>query len=148
MKEIAIIYDFDGTLAKGNIPEHGLLQELGINKDDFWKEVKQITEETDSDEVIVYMHLLAKKAAGGNIKITKGSLNNFGKGSIPFFDGVISWFPRISNLFNNENFAISHYIVSSGLQEIIETTEISKYIKKYLPRNTFMGKMVRLIHPE
>ena len=56
----AIIYDFDGTLAKGNIPERGLLQELGINKDDFWKEVKQITEETDSDEVIVYMHLLAK----------------------------------------------------------------------------------------
>ena len=129
MKEIAIIYDFDGTLAKGNIPEHGLLQELGINKDDFWKEVKQITEETDSDEVIVYMHLLAKKAAGRNIKITKGSLNNFGKRSIPFFDGVISWFPRISNLFNNANYNINHYIVSSGLQEIIETTEISKYIK-------------------
>jgi len=95
---------------------------------------------TDSDEVIVYMHLLAKKAAGGNIKITKGSLNNFGKGSIPFFDGVISWFPRINNLFNNANYNINHYIVSSGLQEIIETTEISKYIKKIFASKYIYGK--------
>lgn len=147
MKEIAIIYDFDGTLAKGNIPEHGLLQELGTNKDDFWKEVKQITEETDSDEVIVYMHLLAKKAAGRNIKITKESLNNFGKGSIPFFDGVISWFPRISNLFNNENFTIRHYIVSSALQEIIETTEIAKYIKKVFASKYIYGKDGTIVSP-
>jgi len=147
MKEIAIIYDFDGTLAKGNIPEHGLLQELGINKDDFWKEVKQITEETDSDEVIVYMHLLAKKAAGRNIKITKGSLNNFGKGSIPFFDGVISWFTRLNNLFNNDNFTICHYIVSSGLQEIIETTEISKYIKKIFASKYIYGKDGTIVSP-
>jgi 2-hydroxy-3-keto-5-methylthiopentenyl-1-phosphate phosphatase len=130
MKEIAIIYDFDGTLAKGNIPEHGILQELGINKNDFWSEVKETTKETDADEVIVYMHLLAKKAAEKSIRLTKESLNKYGKGNIPFFEGVISWFPRISNFFNNENYNINHYIVSSGLQEVIETTEISKYIKK------------------
>jgi hypothetical protein len=139
MTEIAIIYDFDGTLAKGNIPEHGLLQMLGIKNDEFWTEVKEITKSTDSDEVIVYLYLLMQKANERKIKLTKKLLNELGKGKIPFFDGVTSWFPRISNYFNNNNFKICHYLVSSGMQEIIETTEISKYFKKIFASKYIYG---------
>jgi len=147
MKEIAIIYDFDGTLAKGNIPEHGLLQILGIPKEDFWAEVKDVTKETDSDEVIVYMHLLAQKASERNIKLTKEMLNTFGRGNIPFFDGVLAWFTRINSLFSNENFTICHYIVSSGLHEIIETTEIATHIKKLFAPKYIYGENGTIISP-
>jgi 2-hydroxy-3-keto-5-methylthiopentenyl-1-phosphate phosphatase len=139
MKEIAIIYDFDGTLAKGNLPEHGLLPELGINKEKFWEEVKCMTKETDSDEVAVYMYLLAKKAAEGGIQLTKDLLNRYGKGDIPFFDGVISWFSRISDEFKNENYEVNHYIVSSGLQEIIEATGVAGHIKKIFASKYLYG---------
>jgi 2-hydroxy-3-keto-5-methylthiopentenyl-1-phosphate phosphatase len=147
MKEIAIIYDFDGTLAKGNIPEHGLLQALGIPKEDFWSEVKDVTKETDSDEVLIYMNLLIHKSNERNLKFTKDLLNNFGRGNIPFFEGVISWFPRINALFNNENFTISHYIVSSGLNEIIETTEIAKHFKKIFASKYIYGKNGTIVSP-
>lgn len=147
MKEIAIIYDFDGTLAKGNIPEHGLLQSFGIPKEDFWSEVKNITKETDSDEVLIYMNLLIHKANERNLKLTKEVLNKLGNTNIPFFEGVIDWFPRINKLFNNKNFTICHYIVSSGIHEIIETSEIAKHFKKIFASKYIFGKDGNIVSP-
>ena len=38
---VAMIYDFDGTLAPGNMQEYDFLKEIGIeDKDDFWREVR------------------------------------------------------------------------------------------------------------
>jgi hypothetical protein len=37
LKTAALIYDFDGTLARGNLPEHGLFQKLSVlSPDSFW----------------------------------------------------------------------------------------------------------------
>lgn len=129
IKEIAIVYDFDGTLAKGNLPEHGLLQDLGLNKDDFWEKVQQKSTETDSDEIIIYMHLLAAEAMEKSFILTKNKLNSYGERDIPYFEGVEDWFQRISNFIKGD-YKIEHYMVSSGLHEIIETTKIAKHFKK------------------
>ncbi|MGB9686748.1 MAG: hypothetical protein ACPLYX_09655 [Rectinema subterraneum] len=59
---IAIAYDFDGTLARGSLPEHGLLQDLGIESASFWNEVKEYAEKQDADEILTYMCLLIEKA--------------------------------------------------------------------------------------
>lgn len=40
--KIAICYDFDGTLAPGNMQEHSLLPELNLVAEDFWHEVKEL----------------------------------------------------------------------------------------------------------
>jgi hypothetical protein len=59
---VAIAYDFDGTLAKGNIQENSFIPELGMDKETFWKEVKKITKDNEMDEILSYMFLLIKKA--------------------------------------------------------------------------------------
>jgi hypothetical protein len=46
----ALVYDFDGTLAPGNIQEHSLIPDhLGLAPDDFWKLVKDQMKAEDAD---------------------------------------------------------------------------------------------------
>ena len=53
---IALVYDFDGTLAKGNCAEHGLLPALGFEDPrDFWRIVKHQATSRDADEILVYL---------------------------------------------------------------------------------------------
>jgi len=58
--EIAIAYDFDGTLAPGNM--QSFLPSLNIDKQDFWDEVKDMSEANDMNEILSYMHLMLRKA--------------------------------------------------------------------------------------
>lgn len=147
MKEIALVYDFDGTLAKGNLPEHNLLSKLGIEKDRFWKDVKKVRNETDSDEIAVYMYLLIQKAYDKGMFLTKKLLEDSSKTDIPFFNGVETWFSRIKGEFSSEEYIINHYIVSSGLQEMIEATSISKDIKKIFASKYIFGENSNAVSP-
>lgn len=127
-KEIALIYDFDGTLAKGNLPEHKLFPKLGIDKEKFWQEADAIKTKHDSDAVLAYMHLLVQKAREKNTELSKEMLAQAGE-DIKLFSGVKDWFDRI-NKFSDKDYEIKHYIISSGLHEIIETTPIGQEFKK------------------
>ncbi len=127
----AIIYDFDGTLAKGNCMEHGLLKELGIlNNEDFWKETKEIAKTHDGDEILAYLGVLVKYASKNNSNILEENiLKNHGK-NIPLFPGVESWFERINVFASEIALELNHYIVSSGLDALIQGTPIAVYFKK------------------
>jgi len=144
-KEIAIIYDVDGTLAKGNLPEHKLLPDMGIDKDSFWQEAEKLKEKNDSDGILTYMHLLVKKAGEQNFKLSKKILNSYGS-KINFFNGVDSWFDRINN-FSSNGYEIKHYIISSGLDEIIETTSIAKHFKKIFASKYIYNKDGLIVCP-
>ena len=51
--QCALVYDFDGTLARGNCAEHGLMPALGQrDKNDFWPEVLQNNLDRDGDEIL------------------------------------------------------------------------------------------------
>lgn len=57
----ALVYDFDGTLAEGNVQEHSFLPQLGLSTGDFWKRVKELARQHDSDEILTYMgHMLGR----------------------------------------------------------------------------------------
>ena len=121
--KVAIAYDFDGTLAPGNMQEHSFIPELGIRKHDFWKDVKEIARVHHMDEILAYMYLMIKKAYDSEKKVSKTAFIEHGR-KIPLFEGVEEWFDRINSFGRNNNIKIFHYIVSSGLREIIEGTKI------------------------
>jgi len=125
---IAIAYDFDGTLARGSLPEHGLLQDLGIESDSFWNEVKEYAEKQDADEILIYMCLLIEKAKERGIEITEKRLHSYAA-NIPFFEGVNEWFERINKYAGELGVGIDHFVISSGLREIIAASPIAPYIK-------------------
>ncbi|MDC8457059.1 haloacid dehalogenase-like hydrolase [Marinobacter sp. DS40M6] len=130
--QCALIYDFDGTLAKGNCAEHGLMPALGLNEhSDFWPEVNRKNRERDGDEILTYLGELAKRARDESKQdeLKPERLQAYGK-SIPLFPGVVDWFDAINRFASDQGIALSHYIVSSGLEEMIRGTPVAKHFKK------------------
>lgn len=127
--KVAIAYDFDGTLAPGNMQEHNFIPAIGMNGNDFWNNVKKDAKEHDMDEVLSYMYLMLHKAGKADLPIKKSSFIEYG-GGINFFDGVVDgYFDRINNYASSKNIELEHYIISSGLREMIEGTAIKKHFK-------------------
>ena len=62
---VALIYDFDGTLAAGNMQEYSFIESVGEKKEDFWGQTSVMAEAQDSDNVLVYMLLILEKAKEG-----------------------------------------------------------------------------------
>ena len=46
---IALIYDFDGTLAPGNMQEYDFIPAVGKSNKEFWTEANTLAEEQDAD---------------------------------------------------------------------------------------------------
>jgi 2-hydroxy-3-keto-5-methylthiopentenyl-1-phosphate phosphatase len=126
--KIAIAYDFDGTLAPGNMQEHSFLPSLGIRAGAFWSKVKKIAKENDMDEILAYMQLTIEEARRKELPIRKSDFKEYGK-KIDFFDGVDSYFERINKYAKVKGIRLEHYIISSGLREFIGGTKIAKYFK-------------------
>jgi hypothetical protein len=134
---VALIYDFDGTLAKGNMQGHGLLAELGHELEtEFWKCGGSISEQQDADEVLVYMWRILEDARAKGIRVTKEYLAGHGR-RVPLFPGVDAWFDRIDAFGRDRDLMIEHYVISSGLFEMIEGCAIATkfrhvFASKYL----------------
>jgi 2-hydroxy-3-keto-5-methylthiopentenyl-1-phosphate phosphatase len=129
INRIAIAYDFDGTLAPGNMQEHNFLPALGIKPKTFWANAKKKAKEHDMDEILAYMQLTIDEATSKKLPIRKSDFVNYGK-SIDFFDGVETYFDRINTYAKKKGLIIEHYVISSGLREFVKGTKISKHFEK------------------
>jgi phosphoserine phosphatase len=129
-QKTAIIYDFDGTLAPGNMQEHSFIPEMGMTKKDFWGLVKKGAEKYDADEILIYMKLMLELAEKNRIKITKNALNKHGQ-KIPLYDGLTdkSWFKRINQFAASKGLELEHYVISSGNCEIVQGCKIFEEFK-------------------
>ncbi len=125
---VAIAYDFDGTLAPGNMQEHSFIPKLGIDKGAFWEEANRIARQHDADEILTYMQLMLRKASEKNIPVTRKAFMDLGK-EIRFFNGVDTWFERINEFGKNYGIRVDHYIISSGVRDIVNGTSIAKHFK-------------------
>lgn len=128
MNRIAIAYDFDGTLAPGNMQEHNFLPALGIDPKIFWGKAKKKAMEHDMDEILAYMQLTIEEAKNKGFPIRKSDFINYGK-NITLFEGVEDYFERINDYAKKKGLIIEHYIISSGLREFVKGTKISKNFK-------------------
>ena len=125
---IAICYDFDGTLIRGNMQENSFLPEINISSKDFWKRVKSEARQHDMDEVLAYMQLMIEGAKSAEKKFTREALINHGR-KLNLFPGVDSWFGEINQYCKNKGASVEHFVISSGLQEMIEGSCIAKEFK-------------------
>lgn len=135
--EMAIAYDFDGTLADGNMQEHQFLPDIGMKPKAFWAEVKRLTKEHQADEVLVYMNLMLRKANAAGVPVRREDFKARGK-SIQLFEGVEDWFDRITAYGKTQGVRVEHYLVSSGNAEIFAGTPIAgKFAQVYASKFMF-----------
>jgi phosphoserine phosphatase len=126
----ALVYDFDGTLAPRNLPEHTFLPALGIAEPEtFWRDVKEEARAQDGCEILAYMHRMLEVAKGRGVAVTRRLLQEHGRG-VPLFAGVAEWFDEIDAYGREKNLAIEHYVISSGILEFIEGCPIYPRFRK------------------
>ena len=124
----AIVYDFDGTLAPGNMQDHFFIPSLGLTPDEFWPGVKAASRSEDADEILVYMRKMLMAARQRGAPITRERLAQ--QGDVPLFAGLDQWFDLIGELGREQGLEIEHYVVSSGLVEMIRGCKIFHRFKK------------------
>ena len=125
MKRIAICYDFDKTLTPLDMQSQGFVQDIGMGIDEFWEEVDTYSVDEHIELNLTYMYKMVKAAGRVGKKLTKEYLNSFGK-DIEYFPGLDTWFDRINKFGKDRGVEVHHYILSSGLKEIIDGTSIVK----------------------
>lgn len=136
--QAAIVYDFDGTLARGNLQECSFIPKINMSRDEFWAEVKARTRREDADEILVYMHLMLEKAKQAGQVVSKEMLRAHGKRA-RLFKGLAegAWFKRMNRFAARYQLDLQHYIVSSGIEEMIRGCPIQGafrriYASKYI----------------
>ncbi|MGE3067647.1 MAG: HAD family hydrolase [Hyphomicrobiaceae bacterium] len=126
-KTIALVYDFDGTLSPKPMQEYAFLPKIDADPEAFWAESNRLAAEQGADPLITYMHLLYRKAKEKGVRIDRADLVAQGR-SVELFPGVQAWFKEIAEYVRiraeSHGVALRHYLVSSGLTEIIEGTSI------------------------
>lgn len=121
---IALCYDFDKTLSPDDMQAQGYIQSVGFNIGEFWEKSNGLASANDMDQNLAYMYTMKEEAAG-KVLFTKKELAKYGS-KVALFPGVEEWFERIRKYGEEKGVIIEHYIISSGLKEMIEGTSISK----------------------
>lgn len=121
---VAICYDFDKTLSPSDMQAQGYIQELGFDVPEFWKRSNSMAENNEMDQNLAYMYVM-KQEAEGKVLFTKKALAEYGA-NVQFFPGVEQWFERIREYGREKGVIVEHYIISSGLKEMIEGTSVAK----------------------
>ena len=121
---LAICYDFDKTLSPDDMQAQGYIQSLNYDVKDFWEKSNKMAQEHDMDSNLAYMYKMIEEAEG-KLVFTKKTLADYGA-KIQLFPGVEEWFERIKQYGKECDVIVEHYIISSGLKEMIEGTKIAQ----------------------
>ena len=147
---IAIVYDFDGTLTPEAMQEYTILPNIGIRGKKFWEEVKRESIKTKGEEIVTYMRLMVEKAHHRQYAVTPSILKKLAK-NIVFYPGVQTYFKRINEYARRKfkkEIKIRHYILSSGLKEIIVGTPIAKNFYKIFASEYYFDEYKKAVFPK
>ena len=124
--KLALIYDFDKTLSPKDMQEFHYIRSLGYeDPSDFWSECGVFSQKHNCDSILSYMYLMVSK----NPDLTRKQLIEEGK-YIKLYKGVATWFDRINDYGKKHHVDVEHYVISSGITDIIKGTSIADQFKK------------------
>ena len=125
---LAMMYDFDKTLSPKDMQEYGFIPGIKMQAADFWEKCSRTMKENNMDAILAYMFVMCQEAKG-KMLFTRDTLRALGRDVI-LFKGVETWFNRINKYAEKNGMQAKHYIISSGLKEIIEGTVIAESFEK------------------
>ena len=125
---VAIMYDFDRTLCTKDMQDYSFIPSLGMTESEFWQYSNSLGQREHMDSILAYMYAMVKISKDKNIPLLRQNLVDMGT-NVELFKGVEGWFDRITEFGIANGMQIEHYVISSGMKEIIEGTPISKCFK-------------------
>lgn len=135
---IAVIWDFDKTLIPGYMQDP-LFNHYNVDGRNFWREVnalpKYLTQdgqEMVAEDSIYLNHILTYVRAGIFKGLNNELLRQLG-GELEFYPGLPEFFSAVKEhvakcpLFSKYDIKVEHYIVSTGLRQMILGSKIAPY---------------------
>ena len=135
---VAICYDFDKTLSPDDMQAQGYIQSVGYEVESFWKESNGLAEENDMDQNLAYMFTMLR-TAHGRFVFNRKALMDYGA-QVKLFPGVATWFKRMKEYGRDKGVIVEHYIISSGLKEMIEGTKVANEFERIYANSFYYDK--------
>ena len=135
---VAICYDFDKTLSPDDMQAQGYIQSVGYDVAQFWKDTNDLADQNDMDVNLAYMFKMVQEAEGKLI-FNKDKLFEYGS-KVKVFPGVETWFERIREYGRQRGVIVEHYIISSGLKEMIEGTAMADSFTRIYANSFFYNE--------
>lgn len=139
-KVIAVLWDFDQTLIPG-YQQKPLFDHYGIDANEFWDEVNELGKHYANQHLEVtndtlYLNHLLMYVKDGHMKgLTNAKLREFGA-ALDFYDGMPEFMATSkahiekNPKYSAQGITVEHYIVSTGLRQIILGSAVAKYVKR------------------
>ena len=126
---IALLYDFDRTLCTQDMQNYTFIPSLGYTPAEFWHKANTFGWENRMDGLLAYMYTMIEECRKQGINLDREYLRRCGE-AIELFPGVKEWFSRINAFGEEQGVTVEHYVLSSGLTEVIEGSGIAHEFKK------------------
>lgn len=144
---IALMYDFDKTLCDQDMQNYAFIPNLGMSSEEFWGGVESFRRKNYMEGILGYLYYSMLKCEEKNIPFTNEYLQECGK-DIRFYKGVQNWFDRINQYGESLGVKIEHYVISSGIKEIIEGSEIKDKFKKIFACQYYFNDEGKAVWPK
>ena len=147
MPIVAFLYDFDKTLCTTDMQDYAFIPSLGMTPTEFWALANGFGRRNRIDGILAYMYTMIRESERKNLPFTRQDLVEKGRG-IVLFPGVQDWFRRINEFGRSQGVQVEHYIISSGLREIIEGSSISQEFKEIYASEFYYDENGRPVWPK
>ena len=144
---VAFLYDFDKTLCTTDMQDYSFIPSLGMTPKEFWAEANGFGRANHVDGILAYMYTMLREAEKRQRPFTREDLVEKGRG-IVLFPGVEDWFRRINAFGKSQGVQVEHYIISSGLREIIEGSSISGEFREIYASEFYYDETGRPVWPK
>ena len=136
---IACIWDFDKTLSPGYM-QAPIFERYKVDPKKFWKEVEQLPDyykknglDLISTDTLYLNHLLTYARQGKFKELNNATLRKLGS-QIELYEGLPDFFDKIKHFVSmnpeyvQHEIQVEHYIVSTGLRQMILGSGIAPYV--------------------
>ena len=144
---VAFLYDFDKTLSTTDMEDYAFIPSLGMTPAEFWTVANNFGRRNRVDGILAYMYTMIRESERRNKPFTREDLVEKGRG-IVLFPGVQDWFHRIGAFGQEQGVQVEHYIISSGLREIIEGCSISGAFREIYASEFYYDETGRPVWPK
>ena len=129
MPVVAMMYDFDKTLSTKDMQEYSFIPKLGLTAQEFWAQSNALAKEQKMDRILSYMYMMVRMSKDKHQPIRREDFVALGK-KIQLYPGVEDWFARMNEFGLQQGVRVEHYLISSGLKEIVEGCSIFHQFKE------------------
>ncbi len=129
MPKMVICYDFDKTLSPDDMQTFTLIPSFGMKKEDFWAESDKLAKDNLMDKNLSWMFQLIRYSLMKGRPIEQSYFREIGK-DVALYNGVEDWFDAVNAYALGKGIEAEHYVISSGLKDIIEGSKIAHQFKR------------------